>query len=115
MKQECHTCIKKYSYCHSCAIAKNIFKNAGYCDENCYRISMILQKYVGKAITALEAMKELALYNVDNVPLRPSVERLYQNIVNEARPKRRIKNIEEVIPAEDVEVIITDRDISTSE
>lgn len=113
MKHNCRVCTTEFSYCHSCAIAKNIFKNAGYCDENCYRISMILQKYVGKAITALEAMKELALYNVDNVPLRPSVERLYQNIVNEAKPRRKVKNIEEVVPQEDVEVVINENEDMT--
>lgn len=115
MKYECRICMKKYNYCHECAITKNLFKNAGYCGEGCYNISMALQKYGSKVATAAETIKELKPYNIDKMSLRPNIESYYQGVVEAARPKRRIKNIEEVIPTEDVEVIITDRDISTSE
>lgn len=113
MKQMCKICSNEYSYCHSCAITKDIFKNAGYCDENCYHISMILQKYGSKVITASETMKELALYNIDKIPLQSNIERLYRDIKNEAKPKRKAKIIEEVIPQEDVEVVINENEDMT--
>jgi hypothetical protein len=48
--------------------------------------------------------------------LRPAIETYYQNIANEAKPKRRAKIIEEVIPSEDVEVVIKDdKDMTISE
>lgn len=113
MKQTCKICNNEYTYCHSCAITKDVFKNAGYCGENCYHISMILQKYGSKVITASEAAKELALYNIDKMSLRPSIEAYYQDIKNEAKPKRKAKIIEEVVPAEDVEVVINENEDMT--
>lgn len=115
MKKQCKICQQSFEYCPLCAIKKDIFKDAGYCDEDCYHISMILQKYGSNMMTASETIKELKPYNVQTKSLRPNIESYYQGVVDAARPKRRIKNIEEVIPTEDVEVIITDRDISTSE
>lgn len=115
MKHMCKICNNEYTYCHSCAITKDIFKNAGYCGENCYHISMILQKYGSKVITAAETMKELKPYDIDTVSLRPNIETYYQNIVNEAKPKRKAKIIEEVVPQEDVEVVINkDEDMTIS-
>ncbi len=116
MKQMCKICNNEYNYCHSCAITKDVFKNAGYCNEDCYHISMILQKYISKVITASEAMKELVLHNIDKVSLQPNIDRLYQDIKNEAKPKRKAKIIEEVVLAEDVEVVVnTDEDMAISE
>lgn len=115
MKHRCKICSNEYNYCHSCAITKDVFKNAGYCDENCYHISMILQKYVSKVITAPEAIKELSLYNADAVSLRPNIETLYKNIKNEAKPKHKVEIIEEVVSQEDVEVVINeDEDMTIS-
>lgn len=115
MKHMCKICNNEYAYCHSCAITKNVFKNAGYCGENCYHISMILQKYGSKVITATEAMEELKPYDIDTVSLRPNLEAYYQNIVNEAKPKRETKIIEEVVQQEDVEVVINeDEDMTIS-
>jgi hypothetical protein len=76
---------------------------------------MILQKYGSKVITATETMKELKPYDIDTVSLRPNIETYYQNIVNEAKSKRKIKIVEEVVPQEDVEVVINkDEDMTIS-
>ena len=106
MKQMCKICNNEYSYCHSCAITKDVFKNAGYCNEDCYHISMILQKYGSNVITASEAMCELALHNIDTVSLKPSIDALYKDIQNEVKPECETQIIEEVVPTEDVEVVI---------
>ena len=113
MKHTCKICNNEYTYCHSCAITKDVFKNAGYCGENCYHISMILQKHGSKVMTAAETMKELKPYDIDMVSLRPNIETYYQNIVNEAKPKRKAKIIEEVVQQEDVEVVINENEDMT--
>lgn len=115
MKQMCKICNNEYNYCHSCAITKDVFKNAGYCNEDCYHISMILQKYGSKAMSAFEAMDELALHNIDEVSLKPSIETLYKDIQNEVKSEDETEIIEEVIPQEDVEVVINeDEDMTIS-
>jgi hypothetical protein len=76
---------------------------------------MILQKYGSKVITAAETMAELKLYNIDMVSLRPGINECYQNVAKEAKPKRKTKIIEEVVPQEDVEVVINkDEDMTIS-
>ena len=115
MKQMCKICNNEYNYCHSCAITKDVFKNAGYCNEDCYHISMILQKYGSKMITAIEAINELVLHNIGTVSLKPSIDELYKNIQNEAKSECEAQIIEEVIPQEDVEVVINeDEDMTIS-
>lgn len=108
MKHMCKICNNEYTYCHSCAITKDIFKNAGYCGKSCYHISMILQKYGSKVLTAAETIKELKPYDIDKVSLRSNISEYYQNIVNEVKPKRKTKIIEEVVTQEDVEVVINE-------
>ena len=116
MLKECRICKTKFDYCHSCAIVKNPFKNAGYCCEDCYHISMILQKHGSKVITATEAIKELKLYDINNKFLQPKIDDYYQNIISKNKSKRKAKIIEEVIPKVDVEVVIEDdKDMTISE
>ena len=113
MKQMCKICNNEYSYCHSCAITKDVFKNAGYCNEDCYHISMILQKYGSNVVTASDAINELALHNIDAVSLKPSIDALYKDIQNEAKLVSEVKIIEEVIPTGDVEVVINENEDMT--
>ena len=116
MKQQCRICKNEFDYCAPCAITKDPFKNAGYCGEDCYHVSMILQRYGSKLANATETVKALRPYGVDKMLLRKPIEAYYQNIVNEAKPKRKIKIIEEVVPQEDVEVVVnTNEDMTISE
>ncbi len=116
MKQQCRICNSIFDYCHACAITKNPFKHSGYCGENCYRISMILQRYGSKLANATETVQNLKQYDIDNVSLQPKIEKIYQNIVNEVKPRRKTKIIEEVVPQEDVEVVVnTYEDMTISE
>lgn len=100
MKYNCRICTSNYDYCHSCAITKNPFKNAGYCGEDCYHISMILQKHSGHKATAKETVESLKSYNIESKQLKPGVQAHYQQILDSI--------IEEVVPNEDVEVVIKD-------
>lgn len=118
MLRGCKICKNKFDYCPSCAITRNPFKNAGYCDENCYHISMILQRYGSKMATATETIKALEPYNINQISLQPSIDEYYKKIIKEAeaqKPKHKTKYIEEVIPQEDVEVVVNDEDTTISE
>jgi negative regulator of genetic competence, sporulation and motility len=109
MKQQCRVCQKIFSYCHSCAITKDLFKNAGYCDEDCYHISLILQAHTVKSITSEEAMNKLREHNIENKQLQQSLQNHYGLILQDTTV------IEEVVPQEDVEVVINeDEDMTIS-
>ena len=116
MLKECRICKNKFDYCAPCLVGKSSFKSAGYCGENCYNISMILQRYGSKLTTAKETKRALKPYGIDALSLQPKIAEYYQNIVNEAQPKHNVPIIEEVIPQEDVEVVIEyDKDMTISE
>lgn len=119
MAQMCKICNHIFNYCPSCAVQKNPFKNGGYCGEDCYNISMVLQRYGSKLSTATETIKELEPYNINQKSLRPNIDIYYKGILKEAeaqKPKRKIKHIEEVVPQEGVEVVIKDnKDMTISE
>lgn len=116
MKKQCRICQKTFDYCGTCSVTKDAFKTAGYCCESCYQISMILQRYGSKLATAAETMKALKPYNVDKMTLQPKIAECYQNLVDETKPKLKVTIKEEVIPQEDVEVVIkNDEDMTTSE
>lgn len=116
MAKTCRICNNKVDYCPTCAIIQNPFKRAGYCGENCYHISMILQKYGSHDATASETIEALKPYNIDQLDLKPSIEDCYFNILYDAEDQDEIQIsenvetedefIEEVIPEEDVEVVI---------
>lgn len=108
MKYNCRICTSNYDYCHSCAITKDPFKNAGYCGEDCYHISMILQKCGSHCATAKDTVESLKQYNIENKTLKPSIQTYYNKVISSI--------IEEVVPEEDVEVVIKDdKDMTISE
>lgn len=94
----CRICGKEYEYCHSCAITKDTFRNAGYCGKNCYDISMLIQQYRGNAIDVESAMKSLNDCGVDKVHLVPGVAKYYEEIKEKATPK--IETVKDTEPKE---------------
>lgn len=119
MLKECKICGNKFDYCGACALTKDPYKNGGYCGESCYHISMELQRYGCHVSTATETVDALKAYNIDKMSLRPNIEKYYKDICNEAdaqKPKRKFRPIVEVIPTEDVEVVVkNDEDTTISE
>ena len=108
MKQQCKICEKIFDYCNHCVIIKNPFKNAGYCDEDCYHISMILQKYISKHSTTAETADALRLHNINSKILKPEIKNYYKDIF-------QLIKTEEFVPQEDVEVVInSDEDMTIS-
>lgn len=108
MKRNCRVCTNSYDYCHFCAISKDTFKNAGYCGEDCYHISMILQRYRGRAAADQNTIETLKSYNIEFKELRPSFKARFKHLLDSFS--------KEVIPQEDVEVVIEyDKDMTISE
>lgn len=108
MKQQCRICEKIFDYCNHCVITKNPFKNAGYCDEDCYHISMILQKYISKDATVEETASELLSHNVNSKILKPELQNYYNEVF-------RLINQKEEVVLKDVEVVIdNDEDMTIS-
>lgn len=107
MKQQCRVCKRIFDYCHSCAINKDLFKNAGYCDEDCYHISLILQSYAVNDITSEEAMTRMRKHNIENKRLRQALQEKYNLIL------QNTVVTEEVVPQEDVEVVINENEDMT--
>ena len=105
MLRSCRVCDSKYDYCPSCALVKNPFKNAGYCGEDCYHISMILQKHRGRRATAKETVESLKPYNIESKQLKPGIQAHYQQILDSIT--------EEVVPTEDVEVVVKNDEDTT--
>ena len=105
MLRNCRICTTRYDYCHSCAITKNPFKNAGYCDEDCYHISMILQKYGSRCATLPETVKSLKPYNIESKTFQPHIYTYYGEVISSI--------IEEVVQNEDVEVVVKNDEDTT--
>jgi hypothetical protein len=61
---------------------------------------MILQKYGSHCATAKETVESLKPYNIENKTLQPSIQIYYNKVLGSI--------IEEVVPNEDVEVVIKD-------
>jgi hypothetical protein len=111
-KQICRICQTEFDYCNSCAITKNPFKNKGYCNEECYRISMIMQKYGCSVITANDAILELQQHNIDHIKLQTSTEAYYNRIKSEAVQKEiQSSNEEEYTSSFNLKI---DKDIETT-
>ena len=119
MLKSCKICLNKFDYCPSCSVTKNPYKNGGYCGEACYNISMILQCYGSHLKSAAETIKALEPYNINKMSLQPNIDTYYKGVLNEAeaqKPKRKIKQRAEVVPQEDVEVVVNnDEDTTISE
>lgn len=106
MKQQCRICEKIFDYCNHCVIIKNPFKNAGYCDEDCYHISMSLQKYISKDATIEETANALISHNVKSKILKPELQSYYKDVF-------RLINQKEEVVQEDVEVVINNNEDMT--
>ena len=114
MKKTCRVCTDTFDYCAACSLTKNSYKNAGYCGENCYNISMTLQRYGCHVATAAETIEALEPYNISNMSLQPKIEKYYKGIVDETKAQMP-KFIEEVATFDGVEVVVNDEDTTISE
>lgn len=82
MKYNCKVCGSSYNYCHHCAITKNLFKNKGYCDEDCYRILQILQQYGTNCISTERAIELLKSHHIESKQLQHVIVEHYKEILD---------------------------------
>jgi hypothetical protein len=118
MERTCKICTTAFDYCPTCAVKPSVFKKAGYCGEDCYHISMAIQEYKGGVISAEEAIITLESCGIDAKELQPKIEELYLDVLDAVTPAIEIEDeiIEEVVPDEDVEVVVEiEEDMTISE
>lgn len=95
MKYTCKICGKEYEYCHSCSLTKDVFKNVGYCGENCYKISMLIQSYRSNVTSAEDAAKALKECGANSMNIVPSVKVYVDEINGKCMPKVEAPIVEE--------------------
>ena len=83
-EHKCLTCGQSFDYCRHCAITPVIHKAEGFCSEKCSDIFNILSKHGCNLITADEALKELAAYNIDEATLDEGVRAHIEKIKSES-------------------------------
>ena len=115
MLKPCKICINQFDYCPTCEAKPVPHKRQGFCSEKCYEISNIMQKFGCHIASAEETAQALAQYNIDEIELQPNIKDYYNSIVRDAKPKRIRRQKAEVVPEENVEVVIENaEDAATS-
>ena len=66
---------------------------------------MILQKYGGRSLTAEQTVESLKPYNIEAKTLQPGIQAYYDKILDSIT--------EEVVPSEDVEVVVKNDEDTT--
>ena len=89
----CKTCGTKFEFCLKCQFTRPDYDAENFCSHNHNDIYTILSKHGCNLITAEEALKELAAYNIDEITLTEDVLAHIEKIKTEA-------NVQVEIPAE---------------
>lgn len=98
----CKTCGTKYDFCLRCQVAKPDYDAENFCSHEHADIYAILSKNGCNLITAAEALKELAAYNIDEITLAEDVLAHVEKIKSEATPKVEEKVIVKPEPIKEV-------------
>ena len=103
-EHKCFTCGQIFDYCRRCAITPIVYKAEGFCSEKCSHIFNILSKHSCNLIAADEALKELSVYNLDEITLSEDILTHIEKIKAEVGVKaEEVTMIEEsVVVAEEV-------------
>ena len=83
----CKTCGKKYEFCLKCQVARPDYDAENFCSHEHADIYATLSKHGCKLITADEALKELAAYNIDETILTEDILAHIEKIKSEAGVK----------------------------
>ena len=89
----CKTCGTTYEFCLRCQIARPDHDAENFCSKDHDEIYAILSKHGCNLITADEALKELAAYNIDNITLTEDVLAHVKKIKSEAGVKVKAQPI----------------------
>ena len=102
---KCFTCGQIFEYCRRCAITPVIYKEEGFCSENCSDIFNILSKHGCNLITAEETLAELESYNVDEIKLTEDIKAHIESLKSESTIKAEISVEETVIEKSAVKTV----------
>lgn len=86
-EHKCFTCGKIFEYCRRCAITPVIYKEEGFCSEECSHIFNTLSKHGCNLITTDEALAELSLHNIDEIKLNEDIAAHIERIKSEVAVK----------------------------
>lgn len=92
----CKTCGTKYDFCLRCQVAKPDYDAENFCSHEHADIYAILSKNGCNLITADEALKELAAYNIDEITFTEDILAHIEKIKSEATGKTEEKVIVKV-------------------
>ena len=106
---KCAVCGTTYEFCLKCQVSTPDYDTGKFCNKKHAEIYAILSKHGCNLITADEALKELAAYNLDEIALTEDVQAHVEKIKLEAGDK-----VKEPVVAKEPEVI-EDKNISTTE
>ena len=99
-EHKCFACGKIFDYCRRCVITPVVYKAEGFCSEKCSHIFAILSKHGCNLISADEALKALAAYNLDEITLTEDILAHIERIKSEASVK-----VEKTVTPVETEVV----------
>ena len=83
----CATCGTTYEFCLKCMVSRPDYDAEKFHSHECADIYGILSKHGCNLITADEALKELAAYNIDNITLTEDILAHIERIKSESSIK----------------------------
>ena len=95
----CRTCGKTYEFCLKCQVARPDYDAENFCCKEHDAIYATLSKHGCNLISADEALKELAAYNLDEITLTEDILAHIEKIKSEAGAKIKV-----ITPTEEVAV-----------
>jgi hypothetical protein len=88
---KCATCGTTYEFCLKCQVSRPDYDAEKFCKKEHADIYAILSKHGCNLITADEALKELAAYNIDEITLTEDILAHVKKIKSEAT-KEEVKS-----------------------
>lgn len=97
----CATCGEKYEFCIKCQVTLPNYDAGKFCSKKHAEIYAILSKHGCNLITADEALKELAAYNLDEITLTENILAHVERIKSEATSKvEKVATVKETATVE---------------
>ena len=93
----CHTCGKIYDFCLKCQFTRPDYDAEVFCCAEHAKIHAILSKHGCNLISADEALKDLAAYNLGEITLTEDVAAHIEKIKAEATPVKYTNKVEEPV------------------
>lgn len=105
---KCAVCGTTYEFCMKCKVSRPDYDAEKFCSKTHANLYATLSKHGCNLITADEALKELSVYNLDEITLAEDIATHIERIKSEAgvRTENGTKTETIVVPTEIVEAIV---------